>query len=158
MMPDGTPFDRRDIRPQLAGDSLCIVRRNGDVLGFDANDGRQPLWVRPGMLEQVHVIDMNESALVLAGRRNRLNEDDPIAHEVIVLDPKSGRTIHRLTPIDGHGVRWLRIGHMGELVFATESGLEFFNALSGVRLWANRAYETRGFQRRLDHRRPCGHC
>jgi outer membrane protein assembly factor BamB len=141
-MPSGAPFDPTEALPLVRNDRLVIVQRSGGSIAFDLADGSEPIWAAPNPLEEVHLAALHELGLVLVGRQRQL--DAPTGGmttpRLVVADPATGDVRFQVRPLGGSGIRWMCLGPLGALVYATAEGLEAVDLASGSKLWTNLAY------------------
>ncbi|MFO0827060.1 MAG: PQQ-binding-like beta-propeller repeat protein [Phycisphaerales bacterium] len=148
VMPNGDHFDPGELLPFVAGRTLVVVRRNGDVAGFDLRDLSRPAWTVRGVLSQVYSVAASDLVVALAGRE--AGEGDDREPGVATLDPAKGTVLLRYT-LAADDVRWLRLAPTGELLIGSGEGIEAHDALLsfgdvGERsslLWKNRAPAVR---------------
>lgn len=130
VMPDGEQFDPTDLVPVLADRSLVVVRRNGDAVGFSIDDLTKPAWTRRRVIDQVYNVIGSDQVVVVSGR---LPSGDPRLEGrpcLVVLDPRNGRELGRVTFAIADDVRWMRLTPTGELVVGTGGMIEAYDALS----------------------------
>ncbi len=144
-MPGGEPFNPKETLPLLSRDRLIIVQRSGGVLSFDLRDPAEPQWGQLALLEQVHLAEVHDFGIVLAGLQRQ--PDSPVspavlAPRILILDPEDGTVRHEIRPIGRSGVRWMSVGPLATLVYGTAEGMEAVDLLTGTKRWTNQAYET----------------
>ena len=134
-LPGGMPFNPNQTLP-LAGRALVVVRRSGEAMALDLGDGTTRLWERidDPVLEQVHLVRMNDVALVVSGIRTA-SSGEPEA-VIVVVDPDTGDTLHEIAPRGGSPVRWMALGPLGTVTYGNAAGFETVDALSGATTWA----------------------
>jgi outer membrane protein assembly factor BamB len=141
----GPAVDPADLLPLAAGQHLFIIRRGGSVLGLRLEDGSEPAWVEPRAIDQVHVAEAGEAALVLAGSMPRADalqgEAEPQGY-IRVLDPATGRSIHWMGPLEGGPPQWIRQAPLGTLVYGNGEGITAIDLWTGRRRWTNRAFSA----------------
>ncbi len=150
-MPSGEPFDPGQTIPLVGDHRLIMVRRTGETAAFDLASGEPvPGWQPPPRsLAQVHLARLHDFGLVLAGLespRGGAGIEGGLP-AIVVLDPESGVMLRRMRPLGRSGVKWMSIGPLGSLVFATEEGIEMLDLLSGETLWSNVSYAATGTHR-----------
>jgi outer membrane protein assembly factor BamB len=138
LMPNGQPFDATEALPLLGRNALVVVQRTGEAIALDLADGRTPLWRRwePPALDEVHLAQIHDFALVLTGVRRSAGASEPVP-AIVVLDPATGRTLHLITPRGGSATRWMTIGPFGSVVYGTARGVEKVDLLSGETVWSS---------------------
>lgn len=129
--------------PMLGGGRLVLARRSGGVVAFDAADPERVRWQRERTLDQVHFAHLSDAALVLIGLRYAPAGQAGMNGAILVIDPDSGEIRHDLETADLRSVRWAAITPMSELAYATESGVQMIDLLSGRSLWSSRGAAAR---------------
>ncbi|MCH8164001.1 MAG: PQQ-like beta-propeller repeat protein [Planctomycetes bacterium] len=147
-MPNGQPLDPSEILPLVSSNALVLVRRSGEVIAFDPGEGTTPRWPRAlnRGLDEVHEAQLRDFALVLAGVQVSDESGDRVP-KILVVNPNSGETIYKITPLGGLGVKWMTIGPLGSMVYGTAAGIEMVDLLSGETLWANVSRAAKGAHR-----------
>ncbi|HRQ75362.1 MAG TPA: PQQ-binding-like beta-propeller repeat protein [Phycisphaerales bacterium] len=161
-MPSGEPFDPREIIPLFDDGALVVISRTGSVVGFDlsplaidrAHAAGRPAWARSETLEKVHLAELRDGLLVLAGMQRqaapggRASGRAALVPAVLVLDARTGEPIHRrkpaLTPplseaVDEprtDGWSWMQLAPGGVLIAGWRGGIDVFDLLAGERLGA----------------------
>jgi outer membrane protein assembly factor BamB/elongation factor P hydroxylase len=141
-MPNGLPFDPRTTVPAVDADTIYLARRSGAIAAMERSGGGV-LWTVDRTLEQVHDVLAHPFGLVLVGRDRRLDArggSGELEPRLLVLDPRSGETMHRLHP--HAGVLWLAADPFGSLVCASAKGIELVDLLQGRRRWTNVAFDA----------------
>jgi len=148
LLPRGQNFDPTQTIPLVGRDALVLVRRSGKVMALELADGNTPRWQRvdPGVLRQVHLAVLGDTALVLAGAQQAADGRD-LVPRITVLDPDTGRTLSEITPLGGTVVTWMTIGPLGSLVYATAGGIESIDPQTGRRWWSIVGPDTKGTTR-----------
>ncbi len=132
-MPNESPYLASQILPIIAGRSLVLVRRNGDIAAFDLADLSKPSWTAKRVLDQIFEVGVTDWALALGGQAS--GEIRPGAAgpsglpSVVALSPSNGTVLTRTTLSEGEDVRWLRILESGEVIVGVRSAVIALDAL-----------------------------
>jgi outer membrane protein assembly factor BamB len=141
-MPDGRPFNPAETIALIDEQRLFMVRRTGEASAFDLADGqRLPGWRHEPRLVQIHLAALHAYGLVLAGHEAGGGEGG-LSPVILIVDPETGATVHRITPLGGAAVKWIALDPLGGLVYGSTVGMELVDVLSGETLWSNIAYEA----------------
>lgn len=140
-MPGGEAINPGEVLPIVDRDRLCLVRRTGGVAAFALDDGRHPAWVRQQTLDEVHHAMIHEGRLILAGLHRRSGDAGRTVRVpmLMVIDAESGRVLHGgafPAPECGDGIRWMRGGPFGLLIYASDYGLAAIDLHSANLVWA----------------------
>ena len=155
-MPDGEAFDPNQTLPLVNSQSIIVVQRTGGVAAIDLVDGRTPRWIRKQTLEQVHLVALHETALVLAGMAREAPEagaqgEADLVPRILVLDPATGHPLLdqalALREVGRGGVKWMRVTPLGTLVYGSMQGVHAIDLYTGKRLWSNADYAALDSQR-----------
>jgi outer membrane protein assembly factor BamB len=119
--PDGGAFVSAQVLPLCDGETLALVRRNGDLARFAVGGPREEPRLVRGALQQVFCASLDDGVLALGGRGGQRNDPRPLA---IFLDARSLEKLHSIEPVSGQEVRWVRASALGELFMGTASGIE----------------------------------
>jgi len=146
--PDVESLNASDVLPLIRDRQVILVRGNGDVVAFRRDRPNEPQWSRERLLAGVHVAQLHDGHLLLAGvrrsgARSGGNDREP-APGIVIIDPQRGEVRHRLRL--RADVRWLAVGPLGTLACGTHAGIETFNLHSGEPSWtftANEAIDAR---------------
>ncbi len=138
-MPNGNPFEPRQVLPLVGDEAVFLVRRTGGVAAFDRAHGGV-LWSTPRTLGQVHEAIDSGFGIALVGMEEGPGADAPTPR-LVVLDSRTGRIVHRTAPSRG-GVLWVAADALGTLLCATRYELEAIDLLSGRRRWTNVAFDA----------------
>lgn len=146
-MPTGEPFDPLQTLPVVTDQSLILIQRSGGVIAFDLTDGQTVQWSRPKTLEQVHLVAHHEAALVLAGMAHDAGGSAGstkrpwLMPAILVLDPRTGEPVFgqngMFKPASLTGVKWLQVGPLGQLIYATSESIDAIDLYAGRRMWSN---------------------
>lgn len=165
-MPDGEPFDPAAIIPLVSDDTLILVQRSGAIAAVDLTNGTTARWKKTSgggqgqsSLDQIHVAELHESALILAGMIKSPNPTSPgeaLTPTIIALDPRTGQPLFNqsnewlvsprqslaankpsIAPTAGSAVRWMRSSPLGVLMIGTGTALHAIDLHSGRRMWSN---------------------
>jgi hypothetical protein len=148
-MADGEPFDPTQTLARLDGRSLFMIQRTGGVIAIELADPTRAgrvRWSKPqkATLEQVHIVALNDGALVLAGMaRDQQAGDDSsgaLTPRLVAFDPQSGQPLYdqqELGPVGREGVRWATISPLGLLTYGTDEGVSVFDLYAGERRWSS---------------------
>ncbi len=146
---DGRLTQASDVVAVRAGETLILVRRNGDLVGVNLGDGSTP-WRREHVFD---VVDANVDGRVspMAGSSHaaaitgRVRQPDGTLRTVVALiDPSSGDLLGKLELDGGRDVAWTAFAPGPSLVVGTDMGLECVSIPSGVRLWSREDRRLRG--------------
>jgi len=119
--PDGGAFVPVQVLPYCDGDSLVLVRRNGDLARFDCmGQGAAPRTAR-GVLRQVFSASLDDGFLALAGRGGPRSNPRP---QALCLDARTLEPRHAIEPVSGQEIRWVRATALGEIFLGTAAGIE----------------------------------
>jgi hypothetical protein len=146
--PEGGAFIPGQVLPFCDGQSLLLVRRNGDVARYSVTDAKaQPTFAR-GVLKQVYAASLADGLLTIAGRGAPAAPDarpepptrgraEPFAEVrdaaaaaadlvpvVYVLDAATLEVRARLEPASGDDVRWAFATPIGEVFVGTSLAVE----------------------------------
>ena len=148
LLPRGRRIDPTQVLPLAAAGTLILVRRSGTVMALEIADGSTPKWQRvdAGVLRQVHLAVLGDTALVLAGTQQSADSRE-LVPRIVALEPQTGRTLFEITPLGGTPVNWMTIGPLGSLVYATGTGIEAVDLQSGRRWWSAVSPDARGTAR-----------
>jgi outer membrane protein assembly factor BamB len=167
-MPNGDMFDAAQTIALMHEGAIILIRRTGSMIALSAADGKTVLWGPRMSMEQVHLAQARDGALVIAGMARELAgprpaADDPNAVDrdeqspgaltprILVLDPLTGepafgddgivRAGGRASRESG-GVKWMTIlpASRGLLVYGAAVGIDAVDLSSGERVWFNRSY------------------
>ncbi len=127
LMPNETPYLPSQVLPVLCGDRLVLVRRNGDMVGFDLSDLVHPVWTKERVLDQVYEVGATEWSVALGGRDPGPRGSGPSA--IKVIDPERGDLLASRLLGDSEDVRWMRVVANGDVVVGSEGSVEAFDAL-----------------------------
>lgn len=122
VIPGGTdPWREAEILPFAVEDQLVMVRRSGDVVSIDAEDGRTVRWSAPGVLDAVFQADAGPLGVVLTGRgTSRGGASMPMA---VWIDPEG--TVRRTWVGETVGdARWVQVSPVGEIAWGASDGVE----------------------------------
>ena len=125
------PWRATEIIPAMVEDQLLLVRRNGDVISLDLEDGRRVRWRLDEVLDMVFHVESGPLGVVVAGRgRGDDGRDVPM---VAWIDPE-GTVRRRWTLDDGRdgGVRWIRLSPRGQVAWGTGEGVEVRSLTAGT--------------------------
>jgi outer membrane protein assembly factor BamB len=130
--PDGRLINRNEILPLVDRERLILVRRTGDVAALDLETGQKPLWTAANVLHQVHLAQVTDWALIVAGVSMVWNDvtgaNEP-ASRIVVLDPATGKILATLAPSGREPVVWMRIAALGELLIGTTGSVELLDLM-----------------------------
>lgn len=119
--PDGAAFIATQVLPLCDGESLVLVRRNGDLARFSVSEpGQQPVLARE-LLAQVYAAAINDGLLTIAGRGGSAVDPRPT---VKVLDARTLEERVSFEPSSREDVRWAFATSLGEVFLGTSSGVE----------------------------------
>ncbi len=119
--PDGGAFIASQVLPLCDGESLVLVRRNGDAARYAVNEvGLQPKLARE-LLWQVYAASINDGLVTIAGRGGSPVDPRPV---VKVLDARTLEERCSFEPSSREDVRWAFATALGEVFLGTSSGLE----------------------------------
>lgn len=161
-MPSAEPFDPREVIPLFDDGAFVVISRTGSIVGFDlgplATDGAhvtgRPAWARSETLEKVHLAELRDGLLVLAGMQRQAAPGGRAAGRaalvpaVLVLDVRTGEPIHRRKPAltpplseaaeepRTEGWAWMQLAPGGVLIAGWRGGIDVFDLLTGERLGA----------------------
>ena len=163
--PDGGAFLPAQVLPFCDGESLVLVRRNGDVARYSVPDVKvQPRFSR-GLVKQVYAVSLADGLLTIAGRgvpveprtggepavptredvaadmRDAASAATDLVPVVYVLDAATLEVRLRVEPTSGDDVRWAFATPIGEVFLGTSLGVERWT--TGVRGQAVPVLETR---------------
>lgn len=165
-LPDGRVFDPTEKLVLVWGDRVVVVRRMGDAVAFGlggrgspgrlggdgagvggvGGDMMEPLWTTDRVMDQVHHGWLSECHLVLAGIARggggSRGESPRRPAVVVVIDPSTGRVVERVWLGERSAIRWMSLGPLGRLVYATETTIETLDVFTGHRGWSNHSYEA----------------
>ena len=112
----------------------------GSIVAFDIENNESELWQKRILINQVHLAQLTDSELVIAGqihRRDALGATLMKSMQIMVLDPRTGEVLHQFSPLGNNGAKWMATGVMGTLIYGTRQGIELFDLHNGRRRWAN---------------------
>ena len=133
VMPMGQPFDPGETLPLVGSENLVVVRRSGEAIAFDLQDGQRVIWqrVQDRPLHQVHLAQLHDFGLVLTGLRRPVDTREQVP-AIVVLDPATGRLLREIKPLGDSVVSWMTITTLGSLVYGTAHGVEMLDLVTGV--------------------------
>ena len=109
------------IAPVCDGESLILVRRNGDLARIGVMDERPKAQLERGVVEQVLCESLRDGLLTIGGRRIAGDQE---RGAVAVLDARTLAVRHRIEPVSGSDVKWAFATALGEIFVGTRSGIE----------------------------------
>lgn len=119
--PDGGAFIATQVLPLCDGESLILVRRNGDAARFAVDQaGQQPTLARE-LLWQVYAASINDGLVTIAGRGGSAVDPRPV---VKVLDARTLEERCSFEPSSREDIRWAFATALGEVFLGTSSGVE----------------------------------
>ncbi len=119
--PDGGAFISAQVLPFCDGETLALVRRNGDLARFSVAGPRDAPQLARGVLQQVFCASLDDGVLALGGRGGSRSDPRPLA---VFLDARSLKVLFTIEPVSGQEVRWVRASALGELFVGTAAGVE----------------------------------
>jgi hypothetical protein len=122
--PDGGAFIASQVLPLCDGESLVLVRRNGDLARYAVNDTREQPKLARDALWQVYSASINDGLIALGGRGGTRVDPRPT---VKVLDARTLEERFSFTPSSGEDVRWAFATAIGEVFVGTSAGVERWN-------------------------------
>ena len=150
-MPNDQTFDPRRTIPLINSKTMIEVQSMGSVMAIDLDDGENVLWRKRIAINQVHLAQLTDSELVIAGqihRHDALGATLLKSMQIMILDPRSGELLHQFSPLGNTGAKWMTTGILGTLIYGTAQGIELFDLLNGRRRWANNSGGARDSQNR----------
>ncbi|MFZ4749213.1 MAG: PQQ-binding-like beta-propeller repeat protein [Phycisphaerales bacterium] len=111
------------VLPVCDGDSLVLVRRNGDLARVGVMDERPTAQLARGVLDLVVCEDLRDGVLTIGGR---VNEGDSSRPVVQLLDARTLAPLHRIEPIARSEVKWAFTTALGEVFIGTATGTEMW--------------------------------
>lgn len=119
--PDGGAFVASQVLPLCDGESLVLVRRNGDAARYAVADAQaQPTLTRE-TLAQVYSASINDGLVTIGGRGGSRVDPRPT---VKVLDARTLEERVSFEPSSREDVRWAFATALGEVFVGTSSGVE----------------------------------
>lgn len=109
------------IAPVCDGESLVLVRRNGDLARIGVMDPQPKAQLERGVIEQVLSESLRDGMLTLGGREA---QGDTQRGVVRVLDARNLAALHRIEPLSGSEVKWAFTTALGEIFVGTRNGIE----------------------------------
>lgn len=140
-LPTGELFDPAESLPVTNGRQVILVRRIGPVLAYDAQTGNA-LWTVDETLDQVHNVQLSETALVLTGLTRTRKGSTQSNPGLVAIDPATGKVLGRFSTHDNQLAQWVRIAPLGRFVYGTDGGVEAIDIFNGRRAWTNTAYDA----------------
>ena len=119
--PDGGAFIASQVLPLCDGDSLVLVRRNGDAARYAIADAQQPPKLVRETLAQVYAASINDGLVTIGGRGGSRVDPRPT---VKVLDARTLEERVSFEPSSREDVRWAFATALGEVFVGTSSGVE----------------------------------
>jgi outer membrane protein assembly factor BamB len=119
--PDGGAFVSAQVLPLCDGETLALVRRNGDLARFAVGGPREAPRLVRGALQQVFSASLDDGVLALGGRGGQRSDPRP---QAVFLDARSLEPLQSVEPVSGQEVRWARASALGELFVGTAAGIE----------------------------------
>lgn len=119
--PDGAVFSPTRITPHCDGESLVLVRANGDLARFSVADAAAAPVLQRGALGQVYASALADGLLAVAGRDLGGKEPRPV---VRVYDARTLELRSSLETSSGSDVRWVLPTRAGEVLLGTIEGIE----------------------------------
>ncbi len=119
--PDGGAFISAQVLPFCDGETLALVRRNGDLARFAVGGPREAPRLVRGALQQVFCASLDDGILALGGRGGQRSDPRP---QALFLDARSLEPLQSIEPLSGQEVRWARASALGELFVGTAAGIE----------------------------------
>lgn len=119
--PDGGAFIASQVLPLCDGESLILVRRNGDAARYAIADTQQPPTLVRETLAQVYAASINDGLVTLGGRGGSKVDPRPT---VKVLDARTLEERVSFEPSSREDVRWAFSTALGEIFVGTSSGIE----------------------------------
>ena len=130
--PDGRLINNNEIVPLVDRERLILVRRTGDIAALDLETGQRVLWSKTNVLDQVHLAQLTDWALVLAGMSKVWNDvtgANELVSKIVVLDPVTGNLVASLAPSGREPVIWMRVTALGELLIGTTGSVELLDVM-----------------------------
>lgn len=109
--------------PVCDGESLILVRRNGDLARVGVMDERPAALLARGTLDLVVCEDLRGGLLTVGGRENEGDTSRPV---VRVLDARTLAPLHRIEPISRSDIKWAFTTALGEVFIGTATGTELW--------------------------------
>jgi hypothetical protein len=109
------------VAPVCDGESLVLVRRNGDLARIGVMDERPKPILERGVIEQVLCESIRDGILTIGGRDT---VGDAQRGVVLVLDARTLARKHRIEPLTGSDVKWAFATALGEIFIGTRNGIE----------------------------------
>ncbi len=123
-IPGSTEIWRWDeVLPGMVEDLLVMVRRNGDIVALESDDGTTVRWTIENVVDVVQHVEHGPLGVLVAGESRR-GDDDRTAPE-IVLVAADGQVVRRW-PLDeavDREIRWIRQTPLGEVIWGTTDGV-----------------------------------
>lgn len=107
--------------PVCDGESLVLVRRNGDLARIGVMDQKFTPTLARGVLELVYCEDIRDGLLTIGGRAT--SPEGPRA-VVLVLDARTLAPRVRIEPESSADIRWAFATALGEVFIGTSAGIE----------------------------------
>ncbi len=119
--PDGGAFIAAQVLPLCDGESLVLMRRNGDAARYAIADAQQPPKLARETLAQVYAASINDGLVTIGGRGGSRVDPRPT---VKVLDARTLEERVSFEPSSREDVRWAFATALGEIFVGTSSGIE----------------------------------
>lgn len=122
------PWRASEVLPLVVEDGLVLVRRDGEVVCLDLEDGRSVRWSRKAPIDAVFHADGGPLGVVLAGRGR---DDSGVSVPVTLWIDPEGEVRRRWLGSDGAETRWVRLSPLGEIARGTAEGVEVRSIAAG---------------------------